>query len=358
MASKINYYLGITLILVLGFGQLLKFNYHLVPIYLHDIIIALIILINVKALFRQIPRSFYFLLIGLIIGWLRAIDLFPINLLEIPPLYTLRLILYLALYQIITNSKLIIPIKYFWLSGIVTAIIGLTQYFLMPDMRWAQYLGWDDHLGRLVMPHFDPSFTGIMLALTLLISVNKYNWRQWLKLPILFLSILLTYSRSVWLSLISTLIMMLPRKNLLIVLVISFVGIAMLPVRFGEGTNLSRAFSITSRFNHDLAIMRSLGSDLLIGRGLNTFALETKSAYGFTNNAKGPNNSYLYILATMGVLGLIGWILLLKDMYQSSPYPATHIFILIASLFNNVLFYPFVLIWLFMLPCLRVPNEA
>ncbi len=354
MAQKITHWLLITLILSLGFGQLLRFEFSGVPLYLHDILILVILclLIPRSVLKRNswlqakkgstaVERTdlmgtigIKIFLIGLSLGFLRALTLYPLISLLTPILYSLRLLAYLALFFQLKSAKIRISHSYFLISGVITLFIGLLQYFLLPDMRWAQYLGWDDHLSRLTMPHFDPTFTAVMLGLALL-STTKVFPKFWLLTSIFYSAgILLSYSRSVWLSLILTGLLFIKNQKILLVSgVLLLLFISVLPQKFGEGTNLLRTFSIESRFNNDLSIIRDLNWDLITGIGMH----------------RGPNNSYLYLLLASGILGLVGWGMFMFSLYQKSFYKSMLIFFFLASLFNNVMFYPFALLWVLLI---------
>jgi len=351
MAQKITYWLLITLILSLGFGQLLRFDFYGLSLYLHDILVVAILGLQGLTL-KEVPnpiKGIKIFLTGVLVSWLFAFLHYPISSLLVPSLYTLRLLSYLALFFVVKTPKLSIPKLYFLISATMTLIIGLLQYILLPDMRVFQYLGWDDHLNRLVLPHFDPTFTGVMLGLTAL-SFPKYS-------PLYSIGILLTYARSVFLSLILTLFFSIKNK-LILILAIScmLLAIFFLPKRFGEGTNLFRIYSITSRIESDFSYLKKYKWDLLIGRGMNTLILDApKSRYD--NHASGPNNSYLYLLATTGITGLIGWGLFLKHLYHKSLYKPMLTFLLIASLFNNVMFYPFALLWVLLIESMA-PNAV
>lgn len=336
--KHVTKYLLITLVLSLGFGQLLRFEYFGVPIYLHDILVMLILALQGRTLKVSYLRSTIYqlrlFLIGLALGWLYALLYYPITQLLVPTLYTLRLLAYLALYFQLPTSNYQIPRIYFYISGITTLVIGLVQYVLLPDMRIFQYLGWDDHLSRLTLPHFDPTFTAVMLVLTLL-SVPTISY---LLSPIILLAILLTYSRSVWLSLVLTgMIFIKNKKIFLLSSILLLASIFVLPQKFGEGTNLLRTYSISSRLMSDVNIVKDVGWNLLIGQGMNTFPRNS------------INNSYLYLLATTGVLGLAGWGMLMFSLYTKSIHKPMLIFFFIASLFNNVMFYPFALLWVLLI---------
>lgn len=223
-------------------------------------------------------------------------------------------------------------------------------------MRVFQYLGWDDHLNRLTLPHFDPTYTGVMIGLALLSITQLTSW--YFSLLLIF-AILLTYSRSVWLSLALTLSYFMLKEKKLIPLLIGacllFIPILFLPKKFGEGTNLLRTYSISSRIQSDLSFIQKYKWDLLLGRGLNTLILDAPSG-DRPIHATGPNNSYLYLLLTTGVMGLVGWGIFMRSLYLKSIQKPMFIFFFIASLFNNVMFYPFALLWILLMEAMA-PSE-
>jgi len=363
----ITYWLIVALLLTLGFGQLLRFEFFSVPFYLHDVIVICILLLQgLTCDWRTVlkrnswlqakkgsPAGERTVLVGtnwlfflaLAISSLRALTLYPLSSLLIPSLYMFRVLAYLIIYFQIKKSEIKIPKIYFLIAGFTALLIGLTQYILLPDMRIFQYLGWDDHLSRLTLPHFDPTFTGVILSLFLL-SIPALPSPLAL---LTFIAILLTYSRSVWLSLILTFVCFIKNKLILLFAVsCMLLAIFVLPQKFGEGTNLFRTYSISSRANSDLAYVQRYAGDVLFGRGMNTLILDTPSSK-YVNHATGPNNSYLYLLVTTGILGLVGWGMFIFSLYQKSVYKPMMIFFLIASLFNNVMFYPFTLLWVLLL---------
>lgn len=362
MAKKITEWLLISLILTLGFGQLLRFEYLGVTFYLHDLLISIIILLNLSNINKiKIPSGLKIFFVGLILAWLHVLFLYPTNTLLIPSLYSLRLLTYLSLYFILKRSNYRLDNQIFVLSGVIMVAIGLAQYVFLPDMRWAQYLGWDDHLNRLILPHFDPTFTGVMLVLAFLSQISyhaKNNLSNFMFTALYSLPVLLTYARSVYLSLALTLCLVIKQKKILfITLILLAAGVIALPKRFGEGTNLLRTYSVNSRLTTDLEFVDKYGWQLIVGRGLNTLPLDMADSR-YPNHATGPNNSYLYILNTTGLLGLIGWGIWLKQLYQDSSYKPMLIFFFVTSLFNNVMLYPFALLWVLFVETLRAPTEV
>jgi len=365
MLKQITKYFLITIILSLGFGQLLRFELFGLPLYLHDVlVICFLVAQGLTCDWRTVLKRNSWLqakkgssadertvltgtiglklfLLGLAVGWVFALFHYPLPPLLVPSLYTLRLLAYLALYLILNHKSYIINQKYFYISGIIAIIIGLAQYIFMPDMRLFQYLGWDDHLSRLTLPHFDPTFTAIMLGLALF-TFPKYS-------PLFMIGILLTYTRSIWISLALTETLFIKNKLVLLLTVgCMLLAIYLLPQKFGEGTNLLRTFSITSRFQADFSYVATYKWDLLVGRGMNTLILDAPSSL-YPNHATGPNNSYLYLLLTSGILGLVGWGIFMHSLYLDSHFKPMLTFFLIASLFNNVMFYPFALLWVLLI---------
>lgn len=367
MLKKITQTLLIALILSLGFGQLLRFELFSVPVYLHDILVICILFIQgMTCDWRSVLKRNSWLqakkgslaskkadlmgtnaimvfLLGLAISWVYALTQYSLVELLVPALYTLRILTYLGLFVSLKQSKITVPSSIFLFSGLVTLMIGLAQYVFLPDMRMFQYLGWDDHLNRLTLPHFDPTFTGVMISLSLLAFAPT---KSSILYPVFsLLAILLTYSRSVWLSLLLTGVFSIKNKKILLVsIILLLVSIFALPRKFGEGTNLLRTYSITSRIESDMSYIQKYQWDLLIGRGMNTLILDTPSGK-YDNHATGPNNSYLYLLATTGLLGLIGWGMFMYSLHIKSSHKSMLVFFFIASLFNNVMFYPFALLW-------------
>lgn len=345
MASKITHWLLVALVLSLGFGQLLRFDYFDIHFYLHDLLVVAIIVTNLRSIFVGNPAGRLLagkigpklLLVGLLLGWINALTVFNLETLGIPFLYTARLLSYLLLYYVLHATKTRLNASLWLLSGGISIVIGMLQYILMPDMRVFQYLGWDDHLNRITLPHYDPTFSSIFFTLFGLLAIDlKKYWLGVAAIP----AILLSYARSTWLSLAFTYISKYRRfSSLFIVICLLIIPFFVLPTKNGEGTNLMRTYSISSRLQHDWSLLSKGGYNSIFGVGYNTFALQAK-------NASGANNSYLQILLTTGILGLVGAILMLHDFMRTFKHRSTLFFVLCSSLFNNVLLYPFVLLWL------------
>lgn len=357
MATTLSSYLLTALVLSLGFGQLLRFDLPLGTLYLHDLLLLAYFGLNL----RQLPRAlsyfsvhFRLLIWGLLLGSLVGLYLYGVTALPLIGLYSARFLSYLTLYcLLLVQSRAPAP-HAMYLAFFITLTLGLTQYFALPDMRWAQYLGWDDHLHRLTLPHYDPSFTAVILGMMVL-TLPRLNFL--LKLAAA-LALLLTYARSAYISLFATILLSLKNRILSLLLILLLgVGIFLLPQRFGEGNNLLRTYSITSRYQADITYLRDLNFWLLTGVGYGALAHTASLDSPLPNHANSPNNSYLHTLAAFGVLGLIEIGKFFLHLYHQKNLRPLLVFFLIASLFNNVLYYPFTLLWL-LLAYTRAPTST
>lgn len=378
--KKVTHILVISLFLTLGFGQLLRFDAGTVHFYMHDFLVTVLLLLHIPSVLSMIQTAsarirvaenkfqllryigkdssvsgIILIIAGMAGGWTVALITLPLSALDIPALYSIRFLAYLLLYQILRYRKVKIESKYIYCAMGISAVAGIAQYLFMPDMRIFKYLGWDDHLNRLVLPHFDPTYSGVMLSMFMLYALEKKkSVGSVMLIPLIFL----TYARSVWIALLATSLVMQRRhkKYIAAAVVITAVAVLLLPRRFGEGTNLLRRYSITARAVHDASMVRQMGWKNMTGVGMNT--LPAVLGQNPSSHATGPNNSYLFMMMTAGVTGLAGLVVFLKKLYSSSQYKSVIVFVVAASMFNNVLFYPFVLLWLLLMESVTVPSGS
>jgi len=133
---------------------------------------------------------------------------------------------------------------------------------------------------------------------------------------------------------------------------------------FGEGTKLFRTASISARQVSANEAIDTFKKNPITGVGYNSykFALQKYKSYENKSikprSAFGTDNSFLFILATSGIIGFTSFLYLVFQImrltvYQNktqSIYFLSSIVVLgIGSLFNNLLFYPFIMIWYFIL---------
>jgi hypothetical protein len=349
-ARQLTQLLLTILVLALGFGQLMALPLSgLGNLYLHDVIITLILALNFKVLIKFILEHyrsclFWLLLFAFFASHLNLMLGQGSELLLRSALYSLRLVAYLLLFPVVVSHKSLDYPRLLLVTGSVALAIGFMQYIFMPDMRLFQHLGWDDHLDRLTMPYFDPAFTSAMLAL---FAILAHRLRAWPLVILTLPALVLTYARSTWLALaaVSLLRNLLNLRLFFVICILGF-GLLILPKSLGEGTNLLRTYSINSRLTHDWQLLATSSfSTLVFGQGYNTWGADTPDE----NHGLSANNSFVQIILAYGLAGLFFTLILLKKIIIKTTHQTSLVFAIIASLFNNVLLYPFTLLWLIIL---------
>lgn len=253
--------------------------------------------------------------------------------------------------------------------GCFTAVFGILQYFLFPDLRALSLYGWDDHYFRLVGTFLDPSFTGIILVLFLILLFSRKFVSQkgqgsgggrGLYLLIGMIALLLTYSRASFLAFLAVLCLFyIVRRNLILtgVIAISFaVGAFLLPRPAGEGVRLERTSTVVSRFeNYQEALEIGLNNPIF-GVGFNLLSQQGLcTSERPCHSRAGVDSSLLFVFATTGITGLIAylwlWFNILKYSWRAS-FSSSGLALLLSgaallvhSNFANSLFYPWVLGW-------------
>jgi O-antigen ligase len=305
---------------------------------------------------------------------------YPILEVAIGSLYLLRWTAYTSIYfaaYLITKNK---PswsnrlLTYLGLAGIAAALFGIVQYALYPNLRNLMYLGWDPHEYRIFGTYFDSGFTGLVYVVTILLLISQSkkiqvkNWRYyWYRAGILisYVALALTYSRSAYTALIaagaSYSFMNKSIKPLLISLIVIIPLFFFLPkpAPTAEGADLTRttsAYARVSNYEQSLAIIKD---HFVFGIGFNMLRYENRNRqfvpdyeWEEHNAAAGLDNSFLFIFAATGIVGLAVYLYLLFTMAvntQTLLSITTLTAIVVHSLFNNSLFYPWILIWMFVL---------
>jgi hypothetical protein len=266
------------------------------------------------------------------------------------------------------------------LTGLIWAGIGLTtlgfiQYFWYPDLRNLMYLGWDPHLGRMFGSLLDPNFLGIVLVMMIFITWYAYEHsRKFEYVAVVFLELIalfLTYSRGSILALAAgVLVFSVVRKQKIILVAFCLiipVGIWLLPKTGYEGTKLDRITSVTARFGNVERAWPLFTAAPILGWGFNTtraLALNERwwdIAAPATRASGSIDNSFLVILVTTGLVGLsiYGWLflrmfglgksLLPTDLPLGSMYIAVLVAVVVHCQFINSLFYPWVMLPLWLL---------
>lgn len=300
-------------------------------------------------------------------------------------LYLMRFLSYVCLYFVFrdfTTGEKFFLIKVLLVVITTTLLIGVFQYFYYPSLRNLFYLGWDDHLYRLFSVFLDPNFTGALFVcflLFLLLFLNhfkKYSNLQKTGLVLLVsmnvLSIFLTYSRTALIMLIGGgVIYLLLIKRTKLVFAFLFLIVVMLlstvDVKI-EGLNPFRTVSSNARLNSVAVATDIFSKHPILGVGFNTYRY-AQNHYGYrttgtwqTSHADaGTDNSFLFVLVTTGVVGFIAylffWYRILSSVVQKVKKGdyfakltlATILALFIGAFFLNILFYPFIMAWYFMI---------
>lgn len=249
------------------------------------------------------------------------------------------------------------------------ALLGLLQYWLMPDVRFLSEFGYDDHYFRLISTLFDPPFTAsvIMIGLFLILGSEKRSKNMWCIWAILFIAFLFTYSRATYISFLAGVVALVAQtghtKKLLLIGIL-VVGIFLLPRPASEGARLERVRSIFARFIVlEDGVRQLTPRTLLIGNGwYMTNASRVAPQGRIQSHSSSSDNSFFHVLQSAGILGLASylWFLftILKQYVKNTLVFPIIIALLVGSFANNLLFYPFLMImfW-FLLSLVRASRH-
>lgn len=261
-------------------------------------------------------------------------------------------------------------VKLMVLAGLGLAISGLVQYVVFPYLGPLTNQGWDPHLYRLAGSFLDPGFTGFIFVCSLIllgliknkISLPKSQWA--VEMGILFVSLLLTYSRASYLAFLASFGVVALRKRAYMwyikVIVLFTLAVVLLPRPSGEGIRLERENSIKARienWSHALVVFKN---NPVLGVGFNAYRYaQERLKYlksGDENHAgAGSDSSLLLILATSGIVGGVafGWfvrkvfifVLLSGGIFKEISI-STLVALAVHFWFLNSLFYPWILVWI------------
>jgi len=287
-------------------------------------------------------------------------------------LYLLRLTMYIAFflcfyYSVSVDKKLKSHLQNsLILFGIATVIATFVQYFLYPDLRNLFYLGWDPHLYRVFGLFFDTFLSGAIYGLMAIFfyfsndGVLKNKYFKWSLFGVYLLFIFLTYSRSLYGAFAVIALFILARRSFrsaVIFAVLFFAVLVVLPKPFGEGVNLFRTYSLVSRAKDYKDAVALWSKRPILGYGYNTIRalklqnglLDEKTA-AVSHSGASFHSSFLIILVTGGILGLIGYVSFLALVARTSFVGGVMVVLTsLLSLSDNVLLHPFILLMLSLL---------
>ena len=270
------------------------------------------------------------------------------------------------------------------LDGLIIVIEGIMQFFLYPSLRNLYYLGWDEHLYRLFSTFLDPNFTGVFLILfiVLLIPKARKNLRFGsLAISLSIAALVLTYSRAALLSfsLVAFLFLFLNKRKYIpiFILILGSVLLVQANTIRSEGTNLFRTTSTFARIGSFGLAVDIFKAHPILGVGFNSYRYASnkylnpplkKESLFPSHGQSAPDNSFLFVLATAGIIGFILYlsfwrILIIKYLrnlrsFDSQVIIFSIIVLFVSSFFVNALFYTPILLWFFSVLGIRENNSA
>ena len=364
--------LAIAFLLSLVGGQLLGWTiWPGVVVYAHDILLVLLLVwayatqIMDGTRVRLLHSLYAFFFVGLA-SLVLHISLFGGTLTFLSSLYLLRWFIYVEVYVLVASKKQKFPwTEWLYASSVLFAAVGLVQYLLYPDLRNLTYLGWDPHYYRLFSTLLDPNFAGIILVLGFFLGFGFIKRRPLLIVSelLLFAAFLLTYSRSSYLAFIAGIVTyacITKQRQLALGLLLLFFGaIAVLPIRDIDILRVNRLDSAVARLGNWERGMDLFGESPLIGWGFNTLRFVQTQRHWVDDTqivsraGGGLDNSFIFLLATTGVVGLASYLWILNSIILSARRNAVLLVslaaIIVHAFFVNSLFYPWVMIWLWIL---------
>ena len=266
-------------------------------------------------------------------------------------------------------------------AGTIFTITGYIQYFFYPNLRNLYYLGWDEHLYRFFSTFLDPNFAGAFLVLVLVLLSENIIERSAKKNRKIFtmatvwvitlVAIFFTYSRSAMVLLLTAsavfLIIHKLYKVAVIALFILVISFFIFPNPNIQGLNPLRIASIEARIESAQDALEIISKNSIIGVGFNAYRY-ARIRYGLadvegtlvSNSGAGTDNSYLFVMATTGIVGIVVfvlfWINILKylarslhlGIYERITFVSI-VGLLVNTIFINSLFYPPIMAWVFIL---------
>jgi O-antigen ligase len=181
------------------------------------------------------------------------------------------------------------------------------------------------------------------------------------------MTLLFTYSRGSYLSFIACIIyfaIKTKKIKFLVILIFLILTIFLLPRPSGEGVRLERIITIKERISSMNTGLEIFKKYPIFGIGFNYTRYYMRQMHVSdweTNHARsGFDNSFIFIMATTGIFGLISYLLFLKSVFGELNIYGKTVFIafLIHSLSINSGFFPFTLYFFISIIILNSNNNS
>lgn len=348
-------------------------------------------LLVVKKTLRISPpvvTTFFLFTIVATVSTVMAANKFGASLIISSSLFLIRFIAYFLVSQIIINivkkNEIEKWLNIFIICGVTFTLFGFAQLVTIPDISFLVPLGWDPHQKRIVSALIDPNFTGALLAILASIASSLYLYKKkaiYLVVAIIFFSgIVFTFSRSSYLALLVSLVVLglfkspkfLAGTSLIFLLVVTLNNQARERI-IGAITLDETAKARLESYSRAITIFKN---NPILGVGFNTYRY-AQDQYGFFtidaplggHSGSGSDSSLLLVAATTGVVGFATFTffiiaiirsisLQIKSNFLHLGTTAAFLALLIHSQFVNSLFFPQIMlpIW-FLLGLVQSENS-
>jgi len=286
-------------------------------------------------------------------------------------LYLIRWLVYAGLYFVVYDLVHSSKQNFFNLligAGFITAVLGLLQYFFLPDTRFLEALGWDPHYYRVIGTFLDPGFLGMILVFTLILLTHKiWPLKKSSSLEVivwitLYLALALTYSRASYLAYLMGIGVIAwfkkSPKFFLAVFVAGVMTVLLLPRPGGEGVKLERSSTIEARITSWRQSLTIAKENPVFGVGFNAYRY-AQTRHGFlaeqggqiSHAGAGADSSWLFVLATTGIAGMAAYLWLWMKIFKTGNLLifASAAALAVHAWFLNSLFYPWIMAWFWIL---------
>ena len=277
-------------------------------------------------------------------------------------LYLMRGFLYflfsIYLHVRIKEKKNITPLLYnlFYSFSVLLLITTAIQYIFYPNFWVLKPFGWDPHMYRASSAYFDIYVAAALYGILAFFWLSKKNY-------ILFLlfvgAIALSFSRSAYVAFAVSLtyffITQKRWKEIALSLGLFVILIIMVPKPFGEGVNLFRTASINSRIQDYKLGLQIWSKKPILGFGYNRIRFAKEKLYLIEKDDRSHSlasfhSSLLMILVTTGVVGFSVFAALVLLFFRKFPHLHVYgTYIIVMSLFDNVLLHVLVVLPLMLL---------
>lgn len=374
--GSVNRYGLYLLLITLLLGQFSSFSmYGHFGLYIFDILLVVLYILNFRkvienirsgqvAIFKPMVLFFTAVTVSLVLNMSR----YTLQQNIYGWLYLMRFFTYASVYFLAVSGiwKQTDRDNFLKLLPVGLAGLGFIQFWLYPSLRNMTYLGWDPHFYRMFSSLLDPNFLGLILVfgfLYLLQADVKNEYFRFILLGVLSLAIIMTFSRSALVGWFGALAYwaIKKRKWLVLLLIPAVISGFILWPKNSDVSSLIRVESSVSRLNNWRESIKFALTKPIFGYGFNTlrfsdFSIAPQSGLMDTHAGAGIDNSFLFIFAASGIIGLAAFLYLVYQLFFRTQMNLRPIIIaaVIHSFFNNSLMYPWIIIYIFMVSASRL----